>query len=64
MKRILQSLFSRTHASHYGRSGPGLTYDGPLSIFDQEGWPSPTWPRVSPAVLCEIDRYVHALSGR
>jgi len=63
MKRILQSLFSRTHVSHHGRSGPGLIYDGPLSIFDQEGWPTPTWSRVSPAVLCEIDQHVHALAG-
>jgi hypothetical protein len=64
MKRIGSSLFSRAHVSHHGRSGRGLTYDGPLSIFDQEGWPTATWSWAVPAVLCDIDGYVHALPGR
>lgn len=64
MKRIVSSLFSRAHFSHQGRSGHGLIYDGPLSIFDQEGWPTATWSQVSPAVLHEIDAYVHGLARR
>jgi hypothetical protein len=64
MKRIVSSLFSRAHVSHHGRSGHGLIYVGPLSIFDQEGWPTPTWSWVGPVVLCDIDEYVHAPAGR
>jgi hypothetical protein len=64
MKRIVSCLFSRAHVSHHGGCGHGLTDDGPLSIFDQEGRPTATWSSVSPAVLCHIDEYVYALPGR
>lgn len=64
MKRIVTSLLSWVDVPQRGRSGHGLIYDGPLSIFDQDGWPTATWSRVSPVVLCEIDEYVHALARR
>jgi len=60
-----------SNASQNSRTGtPGdylsdyeATHHGALNILEK-GRPPATWSRVSPAILGDIDHYVHALARR
>lgn len=63
MKLIAASPAGPAHVSYHDMSGYEATHKGALNILEK-GRPTATWARVSPAVLGEIDRYVHALVAR
>jgi hypothetical protein len=44
-------------------SGYEATHQGALNILGK-GRPTAAWSRVSPAILSDIDHYVHALARR
>jgi hypothetical protein len=56
--QIRQAAVTRGDMSRYEAS-----HRGGLSILERSR-PTAFWSRVSPAILCEIDRHVHALAGR
>jgi hypothetical protein len=49
--------------TYHDTSAYEATHRGGLSVLER-GRPTATWSRVSPAILGEIDHYVHALAGR
>jgi len=63
MKLEVVSRTGRADLSRYDTSVYEASHKGGLSILDG-GRPAATWSRVSPAILGEIDDYVHALAGR
>jgi len=63
MKRSDEPRNVRTDVRFHDRSGYEASHQGALNILEK-GRPTPPWSRVSPAVLGEIDQYVHALAGR
>jgi len=63
MKLDVVSRNGRADVSYHDTSVYEATHKGGLSILER-GRPAATWSRVSPAILGEIDHYVHALAGR
>jgi hypothetical protein len=63
MKLVDASLRSRANLSHHDTAGYEASHTGALNVLEK-GRPTATWARVSPAVLGEIDQYVHALAAR
>jgi hypothetical protein len=63
MKLSDASLIGPSDVRCNDTSGYEATHQGALNILEK-GRPASTWARVSPAVLGEIDQYVHALAGR
>ena len=63
MKRSEASLIGRADVRFHDKSGYEASHTGALNILGK-GRPTASWARVSPEVLGEIDRYVHALEGR
>ena len=63
MKRVDASLRSRANLSHHDTPDYEATHTGARNVLEK-GRPTATWARVSPAVLGEIDQYVHALAAR
>jgi hypothetical protein len=63
MKLSNASLNRRTSTSCGYTSGYEVTHQGALNILEK-GRPAATWSRVSPAILGDIDHYVHALARR
>jgi hypothetical protein len=63
MKLVDASLRSRENLSHHDTAGYEATHTGARNVLEK-GRPTATWARVSPAVLGEIDQYVHALAAR
>jgi hypothetical protein len=52
---------TRTSCDHTGNYE--ATHQGALNILEK-GRTTAAWSRVSPAILGDIDHYVHALAGR
>ena len=63
MKLCDASLIGRADVRFNDTSGYEATHRGALNILEKAR-PTSTWARVSPAVLGEIDQYVHALAAR
>jgi hypothetical protein len=63
MKLVDATLRSRANLSHRDTDGYEATHRGALNPLEK-GRPTATWAWVSPAVLGEIDQYVHALARR
>jgi len=63
MKRSDEPRNVRTAVRFHATSSYEASHRGALNILEK-GRPSPSWSGVSPAVLGEIDQYVHALAGR
>jgi hypothetical protein len=63
MKLVDASLRSRANLSQHDTAGYEASHTGALNVLEK-GRPTATWARVSPAVLGEIDQYIHALAAR
>jgi hypothetical protein len=63
MKLNVASRLGRADVSYHDTSAYEATHKGALNILGK-GRPAASWARVSPAVLGEIDQYVHAHAGR
>jgi len=61
MKLLVASPTGRPDVSFDERSDYVLSHKNVRNMLYQEGRPAPSWSRVSPAVLREIDQYVEAL---
>jgi hypothetical protein len=61
MKLLVASPTGRTDVSFHEGSDYVVRHKNGRTMLYQEGRPAPSWSRVSPAVLREIDQYVEAL---
>lgn len=61
MKLVVASLTGRADVPFDEGSDYVVGHKNVRITLDQEGRPAPSWSRVSPAVLREIDQYVEAL---
>jgi hypothetical protein len=63
MKPNVASRSGRADVSYHDTSAYDAAHRGGLSILES-GRPTAAWSRVSPAILGDIDHYVHALARR
>ena len=63
MKRSEASCTGRADVRLHAKSSYETSHQGGLNILEKSR-PTAGWSRVSPAVLGEIDQYVHALARR
>jgi hypothetical protein len=61
MTLLVASPTGRPVVAFDERSGYVVTHQNVRRVLFQDGRPAPSWSRVSPAVLREIDQYVEAL---
>jgi hypothetical protein len=61
MTLLVASPTGRTDVFFHEGSDHVVRHKNVRNMLYQEGQPAPTWSRVSPAVLREIDQYVEAL---
>jgi hypothetical protein len=61
MKPVVASLTGRADVSFDEGSDYIVSHKNGRNMLYQEGRPAPSWSRVGPAVLREIDQYVEAL---
>jgi hypothetical protein len=61
MNLVVASLTGRTDVPFDGGSDYVISHKNIRIMLDQEGRPTRSWGRVSPAVLSEIDQYVETL---